>query len=57
MTIREAVTQAATILGTVTVSGQSNINKLSTVFNLLYAVDNKLAELERQDVKEDNGTV
>jgi hypothetical protein len=57
MTIREAVTQAATILGTVTVSGQSNINKLSTVFNLLDAVDNKLAELERQDVKEDNGTV
>lgn len=56
MTIREAVTQAATILGTVTVSGQANINKLSTVFNLLDAVDNKLAELERQDEK-DNGTV
>lgn len=56
MTIREAVTHAGMILGTVTVSGQENIQKLSNVFNLLEAVETKLAELERRDEK-DNGTV
>ena len=56
MTLREAVTQAAAILGTMTVSGQSNVQKLANVFGLLDAVDSKLAEVERQEVKEDNGT-
>lgn len=56
MTLREAVTQATAILGTVTVSGQPNIQKLSNVFGLLDAVESKLAELESQEVKED-GTV
>lgn len=49
MTLREAVTQATAILGTVTVSGQPNIQKLSNVFGLLNAVDAKLAELEQQE--------
>lgn len=58
MTLREAVSQATAILGTVTVSGQSNIQKLSNVFGLLDAVDSKLAELEQQEKGgEDNGTV
>lgn len=58
MTLREAVSQATAILGTVTVSGQANIQKLSNVFGLLDAVDSKLAELEQQEKGgEDDGTV
>jgi hypothetical protein len=58
MTLREAVTQATAILGTVTVSGQPNIQKLSNVFGLLDAVDAKLAELEQKEQGgEESGTV
>lgn len=56
MTIREAVTQAEAMLGTITVSGPGNIQKMASVFNLLSAVDEKLAELESKEVTED-GTV
>lgn len=58
MTLREAVTQAAAILGTVTVCGQANIQKMANAFGLLDAVDSKLAELEQQEQGgENNGTV
>lgn len=55
MTIREANAQAMAILNTVTIVGQSNIAKVANVFQILEAIDAKLADLEKEGVE--NGGV
>lgn len=48
MTLREAIAQAMMNLNTVTITGQSNIERMANAFKYLDAVDSKLADLEKE---------